>query len=336
MNAKKQAKIFSRHRTRLESVLPLAIPFSIEIDPSVACNLRCNFCYQYDERNMNACNYTTRQMDFGLYTKIIDDICSSNERPKKLKLYEFGEPLLHPQIIDMVQYASERNAAEVIEIVSNGTLINRDLAEQLIDAGLGRINFSINGLSNDRYREITGRSVHLDKMIDGIRHMHEYSQGRCVIYVKIADTALKSIEERKLFFDMFEAVCDEIAVEHITNIWNFDDVKETQLKGNYGQTIKKYKKVCPFLFTRMVICADGKVAACCSDWKRSMPIGDMKTQSVREVWFGTALKELQLTHLHGKRNSIPLCKGCTLLSTSTIDDIDEYSEELLPLFEKEE
>ena len=49
MRAKKQAKIFARQRVALESVIPSATPFSVEIDVCSACNFSCAFCFQADK-----------------------------------------------------------------------------------------------------------------------------------------------------------------------------------------------------------------------------------------------------------------------------------------------
>jgi hypothetical protein len=98
--------------------------------------------------------------------------------------------------------------------------------------------------------------------------------------------------------------------------------------GSYGQAISE-KNVCTFLFTRFVINSDGIVVACCVDWKRDMIIGDAKSQSLLDIWNGDALHILQIAHLSRHRKKLPLCCECNAFLTSTIDNVDNYADEIL-------
>ena len=40
----KEGHRYYKERTRLETVIPLSTPFILYVDPSSACNLKCNFC----------------------------------------------------------------------------------------------------------------------------------------------------------------------------------------------------------------------------------------------------------------------------------------------------
>ncbi|NMC61813.1 MAG: hypothetical protein GYA55_01455 [SAR324 cluster bacterium] len=107
MRAVKQAKILSRPRIALESVLPLETPFSVEIDICSACNLRCNFCFHGDADEIKKSRVQFGLMNMGLFTKVIDDLKKFPSLVKKVKLFEFGEPLLNPHLPEMINYVKE-------------------------------------------------------------------------------------------------------------------------------------------------------------------------------------------------------------------------------------
>ncbi|HTB34681.1 MAG TPA: SPASM domain-containing protein, partial [bacterium] len=86
----------------------------------------------------------------------------------------------------------------------------------------------------------------------------------------------------------------------------------------------KKKEKCPFPFYMLIINADLKVGLCCVDWNKKTIVGDLNTQTLKEVWNGKALRDFQLTHLEGKRHSLEACAKCTYLHTApdNLDSLD--------------
>lgn len=329
MKALMQAKIFSTPRVPLETVVPRNTPFSIEVDISSICNLKCNFCFHFDTEKIQESGINFGIMDMPLYKKIIDDISGFPQQPAKLKLFEFGEPLVNKKISKMIKYASEKNVAGSIETVTNGILLNKELNRKLVDAGLSRINISVESLSDEGYERVTGVKISFNKYVENIRDLYQ-NRGNCFVYIKLIDIGNLKQADRDFFYDTFGNICDEIFIENAVPIWKDTTSNENILKdvGSYGQPIR-YKKVCPFIFTRMIVNYDGTVVLCCTDWERKEIIGDVKTESLFNIWNGEKLRNIQIEHLKGDRENIPLCKGCTTLSTSTIDNVDNFKSDIL-------
>src|SRR5664280_130623 len=103
MKARNQAKIYARERNPLETVLPLETPYSVEIDVCSACNFSCAFCFQADKAEIRRSGVRLGRMGLPLYEKIIADLGRFPDRIKKVRLFEFGEPLLHPQLPEMIR-----------------------------------------------------------------------------------------------------------------------------------------------------------------------------------------------------------------------------------------
>lgn len=109
MKAKIKPRIDLNNRSKLETVIPLKVPFIIFVDPSDACNFRCKFCPTADRSLMKRIGRSFKTMDFALYQKIIDGICEFEKPIKVLRLYKDGEPLLNPRFAEMIRYAKEKN-----------------------------------------------------------------------------------------------------------------------------------------------------------------------------------------------------------------------------------
>jgi MoaA/NifB/PqqE/SkfB family radical SAM enzyme len=331
MNAIKRGKIYSRQRVNLESVIPLKVPYSIQIDICSVCNLRCRFCVHSDTDAVKKAGVRFGMMSYELFTAIIDDMRKSwmGEKVKKLRLFQIGEPLLHPDICRMIKYAKEADVAENIELTTNGTRLKPSMNIGLVEAGLDILNISVNGINEKQYREVCDYDIDFDDYVKNIEHFYQ-NRGPCKLFIKYGDIGYT--EEKEEFYRIFGSICDEIFVEAISaTMWQDTDVdkKVKNLhKGLYGQELGD-KKVCPFLFTTMIINDQGIAHLCCIDWKNEIVLGDLKKESIGNIWNGEKLRQFQITHLKKMKDSIPLCRNCESLSGNNIDDIDDYAEELL-------
>lgn len=81
-----------------------------------------------------------------------------------------GEPLVRRGIVDLVRMLRAVPGVEELALTTNAVLL-APLAEELAQAGLDRVNISLNSLDADRYRAIT-RGGRLEDALDGIRAAH--------------------------------------------------------------------------------------------------------------------------------------------------------------------
>ncbi|OPY65433.1 MAG: Antilisterial bacteriocin subtilosin biosynthesis protein AlbA [Syntrophorhabdaceae bacterium PtaU1.Bin034] len=113
------------------------------------CNLDCIHCRaragagpHEDELSLDECR------------KILDDIAAFSS---PTIILTGGEPLLRPDIFDIIGYATSKGLRTVIAV--NGTLIDRDAAQKLKSAGIVRVSMSIDGkdeASHDSFRRVSG------------------------------------------------------------------------------------------------------------------------------------------------------------------------------------
>lgn len=337
MGAIKRAKILARERVALEKVIPLDVPFSVQIDICSACNLKCNFCFHSDVNAITKSKTRFGAMSFELFKKIIDDMKADwgEAKVKKLRLFKIGEPLMNLEVTRMVKYAKEADVAECIEITTNGTLLNQQMSLELIEAGLDILNISVNGINEKQYEDACQYKIKFSEYYENIKFFYDH-KNKCKVFIKYSDIGY-SEEEKQKFYDLFENACDEIFVETISaTLWQDTNINEKIAdahKGTYGQKLKE-KKVCPFLFTTMVINDRGIAHLCCVDWKSEYVLGDLKMESIGDIWKGSKLRQYQKIHLEMKKDMIDICKNCESLSANTTDDIDEVAPDILKILDE--
>jgi MoaA/NifB/PqqE/SkfB family radical SAM enzyme len=334
MNAVVKPRIELENRTRLETVIPLTTPFTLFVDPSDACNFQCKFCPSGNKTLLKQVDRKPRLMDFDLFKKIIDDLDEFDRPLKVLRLYKDGEPLLNPRFPEMIAYAKQRGCALSIDTTTNGSLLNPEKNRALIEAGLDRINISVEGVSAEQYMKFSRYSVDFEAFAANIRDLFEH-RGSCEICVKICGDVL-SEEDKKSFYRIFGDCADRIFIEHIAPCWpeyELQGVEVNTAVGIYGQPIKEVA-VCPYIFYSLSINSDGKASLCFLDWARKLIVGDATKQSVREIWNGPQLYGYRAMHLRLQRKRHPICGSCGQLSHCLPDDIDAYAQTLLERLEQ--
>ena len=333
MKAEIKPRIELENRTKLEEVIPLETPFVVFLDPSDLCNFRCKFCPTGNTALLKNIKRRPGLMTFDLYQKIINDLCEFKKPIKVLRLYKDGEPLLNSYLPDMIRYAKERCCALQIDTTTNASLLSPKTNLELISAGLDRINISINGLSDQSYREFTHHKVHFNKLVDNIRHFYEHREN-CLVSIKMVGDNL-SPDNHNRFFDIFGNISDRIFIEHVAPCWptfEMTDVAPNKSVGIYGQEIREVE-ICPYIFYSLSINSDGSVSLCFLDWTRELLVGNVNTESLKSIWNGKALLDYRKMHLMRKRKTHSICGVCGQLSHGLPDDIDAYDKILLTRLE---
>ncbi len=324
--------IVCKERNRLEEVIPLATPYTLAIDPSNLCNFKCNFCAIQSQTA--ELPFKKQLMDKKLFMKIIDDLQAFPSKLKVLRINGQGEPLLNPDLPEMIKYAKEKNVSEFVEMITNGSRLSPELNQRLIDSGIDRIRISIEALDAEGYKEIAEAKLDFDNFLCNIKDLHDRS-GNCEIYCKIVDAAVPTEEDRDKFFGLFGNICDRIFIDNVVPMWSDFDELNQKMKigktGMHGQEIKNVK-VCPFSFYSLIINSDGEVTVCCADWKRKLVVGDLKKESLYDIWSGKALRDFWIAMLNGNKNDFEMCRKCLLPMYDCNDNIDDYAQQIVEKF----
>jgi len=343
-------RIYSAPKTPLEDVVPLRTPFSAHIDVCSACNFKCSFCFQADKEGKENSDFKSGLMDYALFKKIIDDLTEFPKKLKKIKIGNHGEPTLHKLLPKFIKYVRKQKVADIVEVFTNGSKLGPEINRELVDAGLQRINISLEGLTSERYKEVADVKMDMDKLISNIKDLYKYKNsvnGDLIIYIKIVDqvssldqadnsTFVFSEKERDYFFKTFGPISDEIYIESIVPQWsqtqdnkqNIEVVKNDGLQrtGMYDQKIKNYKEICPFTFMYLHFNWDGTTSPCTLDWPRKVLIGNVRKESAVDIWNGSKLAELQLAQLEGKRHKINFCNDCSAPMVCCDEYLDPFAD----------
>lgn len=309
-------------RIALQDAVPLSGPLVVYVEPSSYCNLECRFCPQHTGKG----EFPKYNMSVETFQKTLVDIANFPHKPSLMRFCGIGDPLFNKNISELIILASDANVVRRTELITNGILLNDRLIESF-SRYLGRIVISVEGLSASDYADFTLRKMDFPAFIENITKLYQFSNRSCIIHIKIHNQAVLTEERKRMFFETFGPICDEIYIENLVDLW---PERTSNLGINAGHRFESTKpresKVCPQIFKSLQINADGRVLPCCVDWKSMNVLGNLKENSLKEIWLGNSLRDLQRKHLQGLRHTFSPCKGCNHNEYSEKDHLDDQAD----------
>lgn len=282
-----------------QKLIDYEFPTHIFIETTRACNLGCRSC----PRDLG--DNKVGAMKFELFKKIVDEATSFG--PRNFCLHMFGEPLLHPQIIEMVKYIKDSNRKHSIHLTTNGYFLDEHKSKGLIENGVDKIVVSFFSLRKDRARELTGDGD-IRKVVDNVRNaalLKKHLREKTKIFIRFLSCEENKDEERD-----FRTLAKNMGtLLEIRKTHNYSGI----IKNDYTSLFpEKNRYPCYHLWFSPAISWDGKLLLCCNDWNYFEVLGDISKESISSIWQGGRIKELRKLHLKMNFNRIPLCEKCNV------------------------
>ncbi len=290
------------------------MPFSISIEPTTSCNLRCPEC----PSGLRSFTRPTGMLNEDLFKNTIDQLRSTLSY---LVFYFQGEPYLHPQFLDLVGYASSKKIYTATS--TNAHYLSDEMAKRTIQSGLDRLIISIDGTTQESYESyrIGGK---LDKVIEGTKNIIRWKKELKSLtpFVVFQFLVVKQNEHQ---IEAVRALAKEIGVDHV--VLKTAQIYDYENGSDLIPTIDKYSRYkknvdgkysiknellnhCWKMWHSCVITWDGKVVPCCFDKDAHYVMGNLQDQSFKEIWQSDKYNSFRASLLRS-RSEIEMCRNCT-------------------------
>ena len=267
------------------------------------CNLRCGMC------PMGKLQREDADMPWWLVEKVAADFAEHGIRVNWL--HEMGEPLLYPRLpeaIDLFPGAS---------VSTNCVALDEDYARDLLDTSLERIRLCLD-TTNPRVYPLVRRGGIFEEVVDNIRTFLELSSGhdiRVEIQKMVSlQTAHETIGDFEEFLGL-DRYPQAYVIEKTCEALDTSDA--TDLHESFYGCFQGY----PFRW--FVVLADGTVTHCCYDYDGEQPIGDMKTQTVREILENNTAERYMAAFRAKDWDTLPRCGECHKNASGTAVMVDQ-------------
>lgn len=277
-------------------------PLHVDFEASFRCNLNCPMCFRphIDRKHYG-------DMDFDLFKKGIDECVKYDLY--SIRLSWRGESTLNPNIVEMVKYAKDKGIKEV-SFITNGRLLEGELAEGLISAGLDYLTVSVDGLEEhyDRLRKPNTFKDISGKLKEFYNLKNKIGGGFPLLKVQAIWSYIK--DDPAAYYNYFKEFTDKV---------NFDPENDYSLR----EVPQDSDFVCQYPWQRITVTWNGEIPLCISDWNLHTKIGDLNAQTIRDVWLGEAMERYRKIQMNKARLSIQCCKKCHRPSTEQVGDKPE-------------
>lgn len=298
----------------LQRPIQWGLPFSVSIEPTTACNLRCPEC----PSGLRAFSRNTGNLKADFFRKIIEEL---GEQLFYLTFYFQGEPYINPAFLDMVKFAHERGIYTATS--TNGHFLNDKNAQATIESGLDRLIISVDGTTQEVY-EAYRKEGNLEQVLEGARRVVQWkkklksSTPHIIFQFLVVRPNEHQIEEVK-------ALAKEIGVDEVklktAQVYDYEQgnplIPTIEKYARYAQQIDGSYTIknellnhCWKLWHSCVITWDGWVVPCCFDKDAQYRLGSLQHESFAAVWYNEAYQAFRAQLLQG-RDQIDICTNCT-------------------------
>ncbi len=148
------------------------------------CNYRCEYCY--GAHNSDPCHSLCDEEMFTLIEAF------SLLGVDKMRLTG-GEPLLRNSLVDYVRHITMQPGNKIVGLTTNGSLLGKKL-DELVNAGLNRLNISLDSLNKDTFHRVTGRDE-LSKVLESIDDALAY---KVFPWIKVNTVVMRGVNDKEL------------------------------------------------------------------------------------------------------------------------------------------
>ncbi|MFH1091223.1 MAG: radical SAM protein, partial [Pseudomonadota bacterium] len=218
-----------------------------------------------------------------------------------------SEPLLRPDIAEMISLARDAGVMD-IRLGTNGTLLGKKVAKELIRAGLTRLEVSLDALDPHTYRSIR-RGGSLPKVVRNIMDFLELrsAMGSRIPVLRLSFLRLPQNEaELEGFLSFWRDKAELFSIQEPifypeAPLSKLVDLTEGPPSGNFR---------CAQPWQRLIIRSNGDVYPCCSQLSPKMKVGSAKQDSLLELWQSRLMQGLRQAQKEGRYREYPDCLDC--------------------------
>jgi len=164
----------------------------IEVKPLTGCNFQCNYCSVDEGKNDKTHDYIV-ECEYLVQEAAI--IAATKSHPVEFNIGPQGEPFLYPKLVELVAGLKAIPNCAVVSVNTNGSFLTEPVIDKLAQAGLSRINLSLNALDQGVADTMSGRTYPLERVLRMIRYCQEEPHR---IAVLLAPTIVQGFNDSQL------------------------------------------------------------------------------------------------------------------------------------------
>ncbi len=285
-----------------------AAPRGVNIQLTNRCNLKCIMCHH------DRLQVPTRDMPLDRAKAVLDQCAEMGVG--SVCLQNFGESFLYRQLPQAIAHGVGRGLE--VTVVSNGTAMPVRMARAVVEAGLDKIVFSVEGASAERYEKIRvgARFERVHRNIARLRQVRDELGAPLRI-----ELHTELFEEDEAFQDEYREfwgpLADSFSFAQLTPFPGIDYLDGDGERVHFGGEPTYAASPCLFPFRFMVIKANGDVVPCCVDQNHDLVMGNAFDRPLGDIWRSEGYARLRDAARAAEYGDFDLCSRCPTMARGT-------------------
>jgi FkbM family methyltransferase len=302
-----------------QNTLSCGYPALWDIETTNRCAMTCNHCPR-----TALLNRTLQDMDIRVLRDLLRQARPYAQhvygRDGIVKYIHYGEPTLYRLFGESIAFANSLGFR--VTTSSTASAFHDKAIKEVVESQLDQLWLIFDGMDDETFRKIRGKGASFQR---GLKQLEKLLDYRSVMKSSLPDIKVVMIkhpdnrhqwEEFNRFFSSINGVSSYLGhfstfagnVESINRLQRLiaDDPEEAK---EIERVARLNEHVCYYPWHSVSVLADGRVVPCCRDVNGSLVLGDLRHQSLLEIWKGEKIRELREAFLRRDRDN-PLCQSC--------------------------
>jgi radical SAM protein with 4Fe4S-binding SPASM domain len=304
---------------------PWSMPIHMQFELVNYCGLHCPVC----PTGRKIMVRPRKAVEVDLFTRVLDEV---GPYLLTLSLWGWGEPLLHPQLRQILSAAHRHRIVTLLS--TNGQLLNNEeIIQDICEFPPTWLIVAIDGLT-DATNSTFRKGATLETVREGVRKIAEIKKGRCqqfpVLHMRFMimkhnehEVAHVADFARENHFDFLTLRTLSIIMEqdpdavHHSFVPDSSEYRAYQYKNN--RRISRNGFVCQQPFWFPTVFADGTLVACEQDYQGQLPMGVINDKvSFSDLWYSRSARSVR-KNIRDDPESSSFCRSCPFIGRSSSD-----------------
>lgn len=286
------------------------LPYYLDVELTNFCNFNCCFC----PTGTKAMQRIRGHMPDNVADAIAENVKKYNI--PAVRFIRWGEPTLHSNYLSILEKV--KNAGALIHINTNGSLLDEEQIQKLLDMHLDSIKFSFQGADEGTYNEMREGGDYL-RLLDMVRKFYEMRGEKDYPYIQISTTLTgETAEQIEGFKSDIGDYCDYYNVgytklNHLNvDTMNIDEEEKKKIRRlQEHETINHtFRPVCVEAFDKLSINWNGDVTLCCGDYDNFMLVGNILDMDLKQIFNSRAADIYRDAIAKMQYGKIKCCSNC--------------------------
>jgi MoaA/NifB/PqqE/SkfB family radical SAM enzyme len=282
-------------------------PSQIIVDITEVCNLACIHCAHSDFEKSPL--FKGRHLEVELNQKMIDEVSTTGKGiTQYIRYSSSGEPLLHPHVFEILEYAT-KHSKTMVSLTTNGTLLTEAKIDKILQLGVNVIDISIDAFSPEIYAMIRRKGdlqITRANVLNLIKRSKEAGG-----HTKVVLSFIEQLQNRQELQD-FEQFWNEAGADYviIRRLHSNAGFSEEQARLMQHDNLQRSRRPCLYPWERIILNSRGWLSFCPADWTHSGSFVDYRHTTIRDTWRGEFYRKLRAAHLNNDFSEFPFCGQC--------------------------